>query len=169
MFTYLKLFINRLTEFLHWRFDLVKTINITEIKNGSPLETLPLLIKFIMMLCVYSPVQTDATLVAKNSNIVGFYMLRPFAYPVACCCVLLGVVASVCTPLQHGRHNTQHCWRNYIVSCCARLHVALSEFRLLTALICTLKPIVFSQCFPTSLFNRTCSQCVNSFFFALMV
>ena len=101
MFTYLKLFINRLTEFLHWRFDLVKTINITEIKNGSPLETLPLLIKFIMMLCVYSPVQTDATLLAKNSNIVGFYMLRPFAHPVACCCVLLGSVASVCTPVQH--------------------------------------------------------------------
>ena len=25
-------------------------------------------------------------------NIVGCYMLYPFAYPVACCCVLLGVV-----------------------------------------------------------------------------
>ena len=25
-------------------------------------------------------------------NVVGCYMLRPFAYPVACCCVLLGVV-----------------------------------------------------------------------------
>ena len=26
-------------------------------------------------------------------NAVGCYMLRPFAHPVACCCVLLGVVA----------------------------------------------------------------------------
>ena len=28
-------------------------------------------------------------------------MLRPFAHPVACCYVLLGSVASVCTPVQH--------------------------------------------------------------------
>ena len=26
-------------------------------------------------------------------NIVGCYTLRPFAHPVACCCVLLGVIA----------------------------------------------------------------------------
>ena len=32
-------------------------------------------------------------------NIVGCYMSRPFAHPVACCCVFLGVVGSVCTPL----------------------------------------------------------------------
>ena len=40
---------------------------------------------------------------ANERNIVGCYMLRPFAYPVACCCVpvptLLGVVASVWTSL----------------------------------------------------------------------
>ena len=63
---------------------------------------------------------------------------------------LLGVVASVCTPLltrtqqlptllaqqyweflhpfahhcQHARNNSQHCWRNNVGSCCARLHAA---------------------------------------------
>ena len=26
-------------------------------------------------------------------NVIGCYMLRPFAYPFACCCVLMGVVA----------------------------------------------------------------------------
>ena len=46
-------------------------------------------------------------------NIVGCYMLRPFPHPVACCCVLLGVVASVCTPMS-----------NNVESCCVCLHVA---------------------------------------------
>ena len=37
-------------------------------------------------------------------------MLRPFAQPVACCCVfLLGVFASVLT-LQRGSNNSQYCW-----------------------------------------------------------
>ena len=55
---------------------------------------------------------------------------------------LLGVVASVCTPLptraqqcwellrpfahhrQHARNNSRHCWRNNAGSCCVRLHAA---------------------------------------------
>ena len=41
-------------------------------------------------------------------------MLRPFSLSVACCFDFLGVVESVCAPLQHGRkqHATllaQHC------------------------------------------------------------
>ena len=36
---------------------------------------------------------------ANEGNIVGCYMLRPFAHPVTCCCELVGVVASVWTPL----------------------------------------------------------------------
>ena len=36
---------------------------------------------------------------ANGRNLVGCYMLRPFEHPVACCYMLLGVVASVCTPL----------------------------------------------------------------------
>ena len=35
-----------------------------------------------------------------TSNIVGCYMLRPFAHPVACCCVLLGVVAQSLKPVK---------------------------------------------------------------------
>ena len=50
-------------------------------------------------------------------------MFRPFAHPVACCSVLVGVLASVWTPLQHERNNTQHSWRNNVGSCCVRLHV----------------------------------------------
>ena len=36
-----------------------------------------------------SPVQTDATFLPTTPNIVGCYMLGPFAHSVACCCVLL--------------------------------------------------------------------------------
>ena len=36
---------------------------------------------------------------AIGRNVVGYYMLDLFAHPFACCCVLLGVVASVFTPL----------------------------------------------------------------------
>ena len=47
------------------------------------------------------------------------YMLRPFAHPVACCCVLLGVVAQSLKPVKLSnllapckRRNivSQHCW-----------------------------------------------------------
>ena len=60
------------------------------------------------MTFMQSPVHTDALLLANNSqydfhifiiaNIVGCYILRPFAHPVACCCVLLGVVAESLKP-----------------------------------------------------------------------
>ena len=33
-------------------------------------------------------------------NIIGFYMLRPFTNPVACCCVLLRVVAQSLKPVK---------------------------------------------------------------------
>ena len=75
-------------------------------------------------------------------------MMRPSAHPVACCCVLLGVVASVCTPLptrtqqlptfsshqcwellhpfahhyQHGHNNSQHSPPTNVGSCCTRSH-----------------------------------------------
>ena len=34
-----------------------------------------------------------------TSNIVGYYMLNPFAHPVACCC-----------KWDLWRNNSQHCW-----------------------------------------------------------
>ena len=39
---------------------------------------------------------------------------------------LLGNVASVSHHCQHARNNSQHCWRNNVGSCCARLHAALA-------------------------------------------
>ena len=49
-----------------------------------------------------APVQTEATLLASNSqrNIVGCYMWRPFAYSVSCCCCLLGVVEQSLKPVK---------------------------------------------------------------------
>ena len=44
-------------------------------------------------------------------NIVGFCMLRPFAHPVACCSLLLGVVVQSLKPVKlNGRSISQHCW-----------------------------------------------------------
>ena len=37
---------------------------------------------------------------ATTPNIVGCYMLRPFAHPVACCCVLLRAVAQSLKPVK---------------------------------------------------------------------
>ena len=37
---------------------------------------------------------------ANGHKIVGCYMLPPFAHPVACCCVLLGVVAQSLKPVK---------------------------------------------------------------------
>ena len=39
-------------------------------------------------------------------------MLRPFAHPVACCCVLLGVVAERLKPVKRLApcKRSQHCW-----------------------------------------------------------
>ena len=49
-----------------------------------------------------APVQTEATLLASNSqrNIVGCYMSRPFANSVSCCCCLLGVVEQSLKPVK---------------------------------------------------------------------
>ena len=50
-----------------------------------------------------SPVQKGTALMANNSqNIVGFYMLRPFAHLVACCWIVLGVVAQSLKPVKRA-------------------------------------------------------------------
>ena len=61
-------------------------------------------------------------------------MLRPFEHPVACCWMLLRVVAQSLKPviLLAPCKRTQHCWLttpNIVGSCCVRLHVALDEQR----------------------------------------
>ena len=64
-----------------------------------------------------------------TSNIVGCYMLRPFAHPVACCCVLLGVVAQSLKPVKllAASKRTQQLptlLANNVGSCCVCLHAA---------------------------------------------
>ena len=54
----------------------------------------------------------------STPNIVGCYMLRPFAHPVVCRWELLRPFGHHC---QHERKNSQHCWPDNIGSCCVRL------------------------------------------------
>ena len=62
----------------------------------------------------------------QQLNSVGCYMLRPFAHPVACFCVLLGVVLQSFKLINKllatckQRKNSQ-----YVGSCRIHLHVAL--------------------------------------------
>ena len=81
------------------------------VNNNSPIQDY-----------VHADDQTQPTF--ETSNIVRFYMLRPFAHPVACCWMLLEVVAQSLKPVKllaplpaNGRNNSQHCD--------VRLHVAL--------------------------------------------
>ena len=62
------------------------------------------------------------------TNIVGCYMLCPFAHPFPCCCVLLGVVAHILKSVKllatNGRKNSQQCWEllaNNVASVCTGL------------------------------------------------
>ena len=45
---------------------------------------------------------------ANGHNIVGCYMLRPFALPAACCLMLLRVVAQSLKPVKLSSNNCQH-------------------------------------------------------------
>ena len=58
-----------------------------EIRNGSPWETLPLFIKFIIMLCVYGAVKRDATLLDFERCV----RLHTLLYVVGSCCIHLQV------------------------------------------------------------------------------
>ena len=64
--------------------------------------------------------QTDATLLANNSQYCWMLHVSSVCTP---CCMLLGVVASACTPghCQHGRNNSQHFWPNNVGSCGVRV------------------------------------------------
>ena len=62
-------------------------------------------------------------------NIVGCYMLRPFAHPYACCWMLLRVAPQSLKPviLLARCKRAQHCLPtspNIVGSCFVRLHVA---------------------------------------------
>ena len=48
----------------------------------------------------FSTLQTGATLLANKSYVVGYYMLRPFAHPIAFCWMLLRVVGQSLKPVK---------------------------------------------------------------------
>ena len=56
--------------------------------------------RFQQMLFCYAPHKRKQHVWLTIPNIFGCYMLRPFAHPVACCCVLLGVVAQSLKPVK---------------------------------------------------------------------
>ena len=74
---------------------------------------------------------------ANGRNIVGCYMLRPFAHPVACCCVLL---RKVWNRSNFSANNSQHffcsviaeAWRNNVGSVCTALPTLLGPHTLIT-------------------------------------
>ena len=61
-------------------------------------------------------------------NIVGCYMLSPFAHPVACCWTVVHVAQSLKPVKRLARGNR----RNIVGSCCVLLHVALLDISALT-------------------------------------
>ena len=64
----------------------------------------------------------------STPNIIGCYMLRLFAHPVACCWAKFET-GHTFSPVQTDAtllaNNSHHCCANIFGSCCVRLHVAL--------------------------------------------
>ena len=52
--------------------------------------------------------EVDLKALANGRNIVGCYMLLPFAHPVAFCWMLLRVVAQSLKPVKLSANNSQH-------------------------------------------------------------
>ena len=85
-------------------------------------------------------------------NIIGCYMLRPFAHPVHSW-ELLHPFAHHC---QQAGNNSQHCCANNVGNCCVRLHAALGFCESLTGIKETL-----TLSSPCSTFSQALS--LNSF------
>ena len=68
----------------------------------------------------FSTLQTGATLLANKSHVVGCYMLRPFAHPVAFCWFLLRVVGQSLKPVKLLAlcKRAQRCWMLHVASVC---------------------------------------------------
>ena len=82
-----------------------------------------------ILVVVWSPMQTDGTLLTNNSQ--HWWMLHVASVNTPCC-MLLRVVGSCCAKFEtgqtklraNGRNISQHCWINNLGSCCVRFHVA---------------------------------------------
>ena len=104
--------------------------------NHCFIGSLELLFRLLFSL-VFSPVQTDATLLANNSQHCWIYILSPFAHPVACCWVLLGVVAQGLKPIKllatcKRTQQLPSLWANNFGSCCVCSHVVWQKCALFT-------------------------------------
>ena len=63
---------------------------------------------------------------ANGPNIVGCFMLRPFAHPDACCCAKFETFYFLSTVRANGHKNSQHCWVGQ--KFCVCLHRAFLVF-----------------------------------------
>ena len=77
-----------------------------------------------------SPVQTEATVLANNFQHCWLLYVASVCTPVACCCVLLGVVAQSLKPIRllatcKRTQQLPTLLANNVGSCCVRLHAAL--------------------------------------------
>ena len=70
-------------------------------------------------------------------NIVGCYMMCPFAYPVACCCVFLGVGAQSLKPVKRLAlyKQTQHCWELLSPFACSLILTGLALMNSLSIIL----------------------------------
>ena len=70
-------------------------------------------------------------------NIVGCYMMCPFAYPVACCCVFLGVGAQSLKPVKRLAlcNQTQHCWELLSPFACSLILTGLALMNSLSIIL----------------------------------
>ena len=120
-----------------------------------------------------SPVQTEATVLANDFQHCWLLYVASVCTPVACCCVLLGVVAQSLKPVKllAPCKRTQHCWPTtpnivgcymlrpfaHPVACCCVLLGVVAQSLKPIRLLATCKR---TQQLPTLLANNVGSCCV---------
>ena len=89
---------------------------------------------------------------ANGRNIVGCYMLRPFAHPVACCWILLRVVVQSLKPVpvfllfRDRRSVAQQCWIQHCWGHARSLRMVYKDLRVVSFPRCTAGPNIVGSC-----------------------
>ena len=91
--------LSRDTDVKYWLLYLFYSLCSTLAPMGPDTEFTHELHSLLCMCCKSSSKRTQHCW-PTTPNAVGCYMLRPFAHSVACCCVLLGVVAQSLKPVK---------------------------------------------------------------------
>ena len=86
----------KLSSWREWILSLLTKGEIRHVQSCCFALSSYCLFDFLVAARISSPVQTDATLLANNSQ----HMLHPFAHPVSCCWMLLRVVAQSLRPVK---------------------------------------------------------------------